>query len=107
MEYRTGGKVNVVKFKNNKVPEHIRSTHNECMKLYSGFQPNFDKLDEGFKLILTNCQEDIIKMYCAQGYQKELGWILEIIESYKRLHQTIKAEDKAMRKILKTARKVR
>jgi hypothetical protein len=107
MEYRTGGKARVLDFKENKIPAEITAMQTECFKLYSGFQNSVDELGHSFKLILQNCQEDEIRMYFSQGYQKELGWILEIIQSYKRLHQTLEAEKKLMEKILKTARKGR
>lgn len=107
MEYRTGGKVRVLDFKENKTPAEITAMQTECFELYSEFQNSVDELEHGFKLILQNCQEDEIRMYFSQGYQKELGWILEIIQSYKRLHQTFETEKKIMMKILKTARKGR
>lgn len=98
----------VLEMKKNKTPEEIKNIQSECLKLFSDLVTSLDGMKTTYKdEVIGNCQEDLIKMLCGMGFQKEIGWILEIIESNKRLYETLDTETKVMRRILKTANKGR
>lgn len=92
--------------KKKQTPEEIKNMQSECLKSFSDLLKMLDGIRMAYKDgILDNPQEDMLKMLSLMGYQKESGWILEFIQSNKRLYKTLDAETKVMKKILKTAQK--
>jgi hypothetical protein len=72
----------------------------DVIKLLEEVNREYKKMSNNFKE-----QEDGLKQVYEMGYQKEVGWYLELFDSLRQINQFTESEIKQMKQTLKKAKK--